>query len=273
MSFVRVDDGIDLLVTECGSGDPVLIPFACWTDEYEVLATSHRVIRYDPRGRGGSSSVSLEQVSFEADLRDLEAIRTAMGLDRMALIGWSYFGGVTARYAMLNPERVSRLVLVGSTPVRAGSFMKAVEREQADRLQSVAPDMAAPEVVMQSADPVAVWDAFVKTRSGRKPPWPHMISRPFRYENEAPHRFFPLVTRAFETMGDWDWRMDARLITAPVLVVDGSADILPDQACAEWVQALVQGRAVVLEGVGHFPSIEDPERFFGVVAHFLAGGE
>ena len=65
---------------------------------------------------------------------------------------------------------------------------------------------------------------------------------------------------------------DAARIQSPVLVIDGAADIMPEQATAEWIAALPKARAVVMEGVGHFPSYEAPERFFAILDEFLPPG-
>ena len=108
--------------------------------------------------------------------------------------------------------------------MRGGEFLQAVQAEQTARLNAVAGPLMeelrkglpfTPEVMRRS------WDAFVETRSCVKPPWPSMRSRPFDHPNEQPERVFPLATRAMQTLGDWDWRVDAGGIRAPALVIDG----------------------------------------------------
>ena len=113
------------------------------------------------------SPISLVQVSFDKDVADLEALVAALDLPSVSLTGWSYCGGVVARYAMLHPERVSRLVMVGTLRCAGGEFLQAVQAEQTARLNAVAgPFMEelrkglpfTPEVMRRS------WDAFVQTR-------------------------------------------------------------------------------------------------------------
>jgi 3-oxoadipate enol-lactonase len=232
------------------------------------------VILYDPRGRGQSSAIEAGCISFDADIRDLETIREHLDLEMIALIGWSYFGGVVARYAMQYPERTARLVLVGSSPVRAGSFFRAAQEEQNARLQAIAPELMREMASGAAQTPErlsAFWNAFLQTRSFVKPPWTAQTSRPSQYANEQLGRAFPLIAAAMRSMGDWDWRTDARAIDAPTLVIDGEADILPYEACREWLEALPNARAIVMEGVGHFPSCEAPERYFALLHEFLLG--
>ena len=271
---VRTPDGAELFVRVVGTGAPVIVPLACWNEEFESLADKNQVVLYDPRGRGRSSAIEAACASFEHDVRDLETVREHLDLEMVALIGSSYFGGVVARYAMLHPDRVARLALAGSTPVRAGSFFRAVQEEQNARLQATAPDLMREMAAGAPKTPErmqAFWDAFVDTRTAVKPPWPAKRSRPAEFANEAFERVFPLIGAVMRSMGDWDWRQNARSIDAPVLVLDGSADILPVEACREWLAALPNARALVIEGVGHFPAFEAPERFFPLLREFLLG--
>jgi proline iminopeptidase len=271
---VATPDGVELFVRVIGSGAPVVIPLACWCEEYEALEDRNQVVLYDPRGRGRSSSIAPGCGSFETDVQDLECVRGHLDLEMIVPIGWSYFGGVVARYAMMYPERVARLVLVGGTPVPAGSFFRAVQEEQNARFQALVPELMR-ELAAGGPQPPerldALWEALLQTRSFVQPPWPARKSQPSKFENERPERAFLLAAAAMRSMGDWDWRTDARAVDAPALVIDGVADLLPHEACREWIAALPNARAIVMEGVGHFPSFEAPERFFGILREFLMG--
>jgi pimeloyl-ACP methyl ester carboxylesterase len=271
---VATPDGVELYVRVTGSGAPVIVPLACWNEEYEALADRNQIILYDPRGRGQSSPASAGCVGFDVDVRDLESVREHLDLEMVALIGWSYYGAVVARYAMQNPERVARLALVGSLPVRAGSLFRAIQEEQNARLQAVAPELMR-EMATGAPHPPdrlqAFWSAFVQVRSAVQPPWPARKSRPSQYANERPELSFPLIGAAMRSLGDWDWRKDAHAVDAPALVIDGAADILPHESCREWLAALPNARAIVMNGVGHFPSVEHPEAFFSVLREFLLG--
>jgi pimeloyl-ACP methyl ester carboxylesterase len=53
-------------------------------------------------------------MSFEAWVRDLEAVVDAAGLERFVLLGQSQGGAVSIEYAVRHPERVSHLILCGA---------------------------------------------------------------------------------------------------------------------------------------------------------------
>jgi len=83
-----------------------------WHDTLERLATGRRLIRYDERGTG-LSDWDVDDISFDAFVRDLETAVDAAGLDRFALFGMSQGSAVAIAYAVRHPERVSRLILLG----------------------------------------------------------------------------------------------------------------------------------------------------------------
>ena len=54
--------------------------------------------------------------------------------------------------------------------------------------------------------------------------------------------------------------------------VHGSLDVIPLEYAREWAAALPTARLLVLEGMGHFPYVEAPGRFFAAVDVFVRGG-
>ncbi len=54
-------------------------------------------------------------------------------------------------------------------------------------------------------------------------------------------------------------------------MIHGTVDFIPLESAGEWAAALPNGRLLVLDGSGHFPYLEVPERFFGAAEAFLKG--
>jgi 3-oxoadipate enol-lactonase len=71
------------------------------------------------------------------------------------------------------------------------------------------------------------------------------------------------------SLGDYDWRERFRESRFPVLVIAGEKDVDPVEAYQEWLLAFPDARLVLLAGAGHFPYLERPEEFFGIVVEFL----
>jgi DNA-binding SARP family transcriptional activator/pimeloyl-ACP methyl ester carboxylesterase len=122
--FCVAPDGVRVAFATAGSGPP-LVKTANWLNHLEfdwdspiwrhllqALARDFHLVRYDERGNG-LSDWNVAEISFEAFVRDLEAVVDAAGLERFPLLGVSQGCAVSIAYAVRHPERVSRLVLYG----------------------------------------------------------------------------------------------------------------------------------------------------------------
>jgi pimeloyl-ACP methyl ester carboxylesterase/DNA-binding winged helix-turn-helix (wHTH) protein len=116
--------GTRIAYAVCGEGQP-LVRAAQWMTHLELevhslvfgrflrrLMRRHRLLRYDGRGCGLSDR-GLTAATIDDEVRDLEAVVDAAGLERFALLGRSQGAAVAIRYAALHPRRVTRLVVIG----------------------------------------------------------------------------------------------------------------------------------------------------------------
>lgn len=124
--FCRADDGVRIAYATSGTpGAPPLVKPANWLTHLEFdwnspvwrhwlteLGRDHTLIRYDERGCGLSDH-DAKDISFEAWVRDLEAVVDAEGLERFSILGISQGCAVAIAYAVRHPERVEKLVLYG----------------------------------------------------------------------------------------------------------------------------------------------------------------
>ncbi|MFE2878227.1 alpha/beta fold hydrolase [Streptomyces roseus] len=120
--MVPVDDTALAVTDTGGPGIPVLYlngQFATqgyWRRVIAELGPDWRHITYDERARGKKSGRSADY-SFEAAVRDVDAVLAARGVDRALVVGWSYGAVVAAHWADRNPERALGAVLVdGAAP-------------------------------------------------------------------------------------------------------------------------------------------------------------
>ncbi|MBB5478760.1 alpha/beta fold hydrolase [Micromonospora parathelypteridis] len=115
--MVAVDDTALAVTDSGGPGVPVIYlngQFATqgyWRRVIAELGTGWRHITYDERARGRKSKRSADY-SFEAAVRDVDAVLAARGVDQALVVGWSYGAVVGAHWASRNPERALGAVLV-----------------------------------------------------------------------------------------------------------------------------------------------------------------
>jgi pimeloyl-ACP methyl ester carboxylesterase/DNA-binding winged helix-turn-helix (wHTH) protein len=122
--FCTSGNGVRIAYAKVGAGSP-LVKAGNWMNHLEYdwespiwshllrwLATDHQLVRYDARGNG-LSDWDVQDISFEAFVRDLESVVDAAGLERFALFGASQGCAFSIAYAVKYPERVSKLVLYG----------------------------------------------------------------------------------------------------------------------------------------------------------------
>ncbi|MCK6576738.1 MAG: alpha/beta fold hydrolase [Anaerolineae bacterium] len=83
-----------------------------WQHWLEELTHEHSLITSDERG-SGLSDWDTEDVSFEAWVRDLEAVVDAAGVRQFPVFGMSQGGAVAVAYTALHPEKVSHLIVHG----------------------------------------------------------------------------------------------------------------------------------------------------------------
>ncbi|MFZ0673154.1 MAG: alpha/beta fold hydrolase [Pseudolabrys sp.] len=146
--FCTASDGVRIAYALAGSGPP-LVKTANWLNHLEydwespvwshllhALAAEHRLIRYDERGNG-LSDWNVNDISFEAFVRDLETVVDAARLDRFPLLGVSQGCPVSIAYAVRNPGRVSHLVLYGGYARGWRRRGNAAEIEKADAVQTL----------------------------------------------------------------------------------------------------------------------------------------
>ena len=84
-----------------------------WEGEFEVFSQSHQTLRFDMRGYGKSLPLDGE---FNIQ-DDLEALLAKLAIPPpYILMGCSIGGGLAIDFALSQPERVAKLILVGSDP-------------------------------------------------------------------------------------------------------------------------------------------------------------
>jgi pimeloyl-ACP methyl ester carboxylesterase len=278
-AYTTSADGVRIYYRAAGSGDAVVIaPFALYHGTaLDRLAAGRRVVTYDPRGRGRSAAVSPDKVSRVLLLTDLEAVRRAIGAERVALIGWSGGGMETFVYAMNNPGRVSRLVQLAPVPPR---FSPYGEQMMADRQQRT--DQAAARALdarVKAGEFTKEPAAYCRAKNAVEIPalladksHARLIPDVCTSANEYPDTLRAYFDRLFTSIDGFNLVPSLAQVTIPRLVVHALQDNIPLDGNEEWVRGQSNARLLLVEGSGHFPLYEQPEKTLQAIATFLDGG-
>jgi proline iminopeptidase len=285
--FVFVRPGLHLYYHVLGDGpETVVVPNANWLAELlQPLAAEgsrRRLILYDPRSRGRSSAVTDgRHLSLEEDVADLEAVRRYFGLERMALLGSSYHAAITALYALDFPERVERMLLVCPiTARRPGEWLQ--ETPTSEEL-IYPPGIPRLEEMRREGldrdDPVAycrAWFTYFllpaqmgELSAAARFPLDDVCSFPNEWPQNAMSLYFRHI---IPKIREWDFRPRLGELRRPLLVMQGTDDLVPEEASQEWAAYAGDARFLRIEGAGHHPYLERPQEFFPAAVAFLSGG-
>ena len=232
------------------------------------------VITYDPCGTGGSTPVSATSHVTNVELaNDLERLRTYWGMSSISVLGHSNGSAIAIVYAETHPDKVDKLVLVGSQLLGyTGDSGPAYELEKTRRKAS--PDFT--WLLAHNGDKAPSDDAgfttYFRERVGfyvydPKRDAPKIV----RQLTNTMSRSMNLAFDESPTSGEAPPLADLSKITAKTLIVEGRQDPVCPLAESEFLRKGIHGaKLIAIDKAGHFPWVEQPGQFFGPVESFLA---
>ena len=264
--------GADLFYTTRGQGPACLVLSSIGTAPYErqmprALDERLRLVFVDLRGSGRSTGRAAD-LTFDVLADDLEAIRRALGLPRVAVLGHSILGVPAIEYGRRRPDTVSHVIAVGTPPsgdmaamvAASQAFFAADASEDRRRVlqENLAklPPGAPPAAFVLAQTPMR----FSEPRFDAAPLFEGAIARP----DALAHIMGALVS-------GWDVTAGARTQVRPLLLAHGRHDyVVPHVLWDGVVGALPRTTFHLFEQSGHQPFVEEPERFAEVVTGWMS---
>jgi pimeloyl-ACP methyl ester carboxylesterase len=239
-----------------------------WRAVMPALARDYTVLAPDLLGHGQSAKPigDYSLGAFASGLRDLLGV---LGIERGTVVGHSLGGGVAMQLAYQHPECCERLVLESSG---------GLGREVSWFLRLLT--LPGTEVVMPLVTRGAIRDRgngvsrFLHARGIRSARLDE-IWRGYGSLAESPNRqaFLRTLRAVVDAGGQTVSAMDRLYLAAaiPTMIVWGERDaIIPVAHGRAAHDAIAGSRLEVMEGVGHFPHVEQPDRFVTLLRSFLA---
>ncbi len=263
IQYCMAKDGTRLAYAAEGEGVPfVFVPG--WVSHLElddsfadvIGRTSDEGIRFvtmDKRGNGLSERHPGD-VSLESRVTDLETVIEAVGLEKFALGGLSEGGPVAIAYAVRHPERVEKLVILGSY---ADGSRIAGSQEMRDAVRGVVKaewGMASRVMAELFVGPDSLMD----------------INAFAAYQQAAadPEEALAILDAAIEI----DVRLLLPQITAPTLVVHHRADRIVPIELGQEVAAGIPGARFASYPGAHIASPDELRESWEEITDFVRGG-
>jgi proline iminopeptidase len=258
-------DDIPLVVVNGGPGFDHT--YELCSDVWDTLARRRPVVLYDQRGNGRSSAIKPGQTcTLKDQIADLDALRAALGRERIDLLGHSWGGYLVMAYAARHPEHISHLIICDSAAPKWSdtdfifkyTYPEVVERQGRLDAYDALGDTAAAHASMHEY----LGMLFVSP-----------AKRDEFLSHEHDYRFTRSVNEALGAdLASSDLTAALPAFSMPTLVLTGRYDsnVAPSTA---WKihKAIPNSRFVVFEKSGHLPFFEEPEAFIGAVEPFLDG--
>ena len=263
-----------------GTGQPILIINGgpgMNSDGFINLATEmgkqYRAIIYDQRGTGKSLIQPVDSTTITLDemVKDMEALRQHLGLEKWTVMGQSFGGMLASYYATQHPQRVERLILCASGGVDLDLFNDIGQRLN-DRLDQA------------HVDSLDFWNAaidggdtshFARYHRGLALAPAYLcnlkhvpaIAERLTQSNAGVNA---LVWQSMQGMG-FDCAAGLKAYKGPALILQGLNDILAPRIAEKSKAALPQARLVWMKNCSHYAWLDRPDVFWKEVRRFMKG--
>lgn len=265
--------GIRLFYEERGNGEPGLVfvhGFSCthedWKYQLDHFSRGYLIVAPDLRGHGYSDP-DPGHTDINTCARDIITLIRSLKLGNSVLIGHSMGCRVVLQAYLDSPQKIAGLVLVDSSRAHSTGKPEDIEEITCERIRTTGyrkmMDDFFNDMFFGNSEPALKKSITERTRS---------------FPEET-------GTRLFANTVAWDAsRLETALsnIKVPVLVIQ-STYVTPERKRISlkkddtnpWLDLVKskvpEARISIVEGVGHFPMLEDPERINSLISGFLAG--
>ena len=260
MSSITTDQGI-VHYEVFGRGSPVILlhgwigSWGLWQETMAFLGRYYRTYALDFWGFGESGKK--RESYFVSDFVSLvDQFMEQLGIVRAPLVGHSMGGTVSLSTAIAYPQRVNKVVVVGSPIV--GSSLNFLLKLSGRKLFA--------SLLYKNMWAFQLYYRAMAKFYTKDPRWPEMMDR------DLSKTTLESFLYSIASLRNTDLRPRLAEISVPAMGVFGDKDIVvrPDQ----WKMMLAgisHARIERFHEAGHFPMLDEPQRFSQLLKEFLDG--
>lgn len=251
---VNASDGVPIHYSVQGKGDPALVFIHCWAcnrhfwdNQVAEFSKAYRVVTIDLPGQGESGQ-GRKNYSVESYGDDVKTVVKKLNLKRVVLVGSSMGGPIALEATRRMPDRVVAIVPVDTLQ----NVEQKVPQEQLDAIfQQMQADFKSAttsllnQFFFSPTTPMAVRERIINETIAQKP-----------------EVVLPILKAVFS----YDAAPGLREVKVPIRAIN--ADRVPTDIAANRKYA-PQFDVMIIKGTGHYPMLEDPERFNQMLAEIL----
>jgi len=266
--IVGKGEGIPLLVLHGGPGFPhdYLEPLA-------KLADERPVVFYDQLGCGKSDRPADHTLwRTERFVEELAAVRKALGLERVHILGHDWGTQLATDYALTQPPGIVSLTL--ADPVLN---VKQWEKDTTAMRAKLPKELVA---VLERHEKLGATDCpeyqgamvpYYRRNVCRMDPWPDALEHTFAGFNTDVFQTMwgPSVFAATGTLKDYDRTGRLKEIHVPALFLCGRFDEATPETTESYHKLLPNSEMTIFDHSTHMPHLEETDRFIQVVRDFL----
>ncbi len=225
-----------------------------WDGHVAALSRTHRLLRFDTRGHGGSDAPPAPY-TLDMLIGDIVGLWDGLGIKRSTLVGIGLGGVVSLGLALSHPGRLDALVPVACraepSPAYRAIWPPLIDAARAGGIEAIV------ETTVQRWFP----DAFKATNPDVIDQVRVMIRR------TSLAGYLGCIAALLEM----DYRAKLGTIALPVLFVSGARDSVgaPPDLMQDLAETVLEGRHVSLPDAGHICTIANPGAFNDALAGFL----
>jgi len=270
--------GVELYYQVMGKGIPVLIinggpgfsseGFLPLAQKFKDFG--YQAILFDQRGTGQSTLSDMTDSALSMDLmvRDIEAIRNNIGIDKWVIFGHSFGGMLANYYATKHPDHILAMIQSSS----GGVDLWLLENAQSNLYSQLSEE---------EIDSLNYWQSRYRETNAREDrlKYNQFMAKAYVYDKDKEQVVSERLMQGDLNVNrmvwsnliamEFDCKEDLIEFKQPTLIIQGKNDIIDEKLALRADSVFQNSDLVLLDHCGHYGWLDQEDRYWTVIDTFL----